>query len=149
MSISDGYEPRWDIDLDRGEAAQSFAFGVLEHIQNGDGRTVEVKRDDRSQETGNVYIEYECERADGWNPSGIAATEAKLWVFVLEQDQLLVAITVERLKDVCRTALKDGRARKGGCMRGSHPTRGVILPITDLLLAGTRAMRSTLIRKYG
>jgi len=143
---ADGYEPRFDIDMERGAQGEMFVAGILDALRNG-GTRIEVKRDDKSQFTGNVYVEYECMKRGWYVPSGIATTEALIWVFVLEQDQLAVCIATERLKVLARAAIRAGRV--GEERDGSHPTRGALVRITDLLLAGTHAMRTRLLPKYG
>jgi hypothetical protein len=73
-----------------------FSYGV-----DGEGlvsdlilgkRTVEVKRDRRWKETGNLYIETRCfyQRSQAWEPSGLSVTEAGYWAFVIEESILLI-----------------------------------------------------------
>ena len=57
--------------------------------------TVEVKRDFKSQETGNLVIETFM----NGNPSGLASTEADWWVFHPEEDQL-IWIKPDLIKDM-------------------------------------------------
>lgn len=65
------------------------------------------------EQTGNICIEYEM---DG-KPSGIAATESDYWVHELKRDDktlLYLMFPVERLKELARAAIRNGRKRKGG-----------------------------------
>ena len=57
--------------------------------------TVEVKRDFKCQETGNLVIETFM----NGNPSGLAATKADWWVFHSEEDQL-IWIKPDLIKDM-------------------------------------------------
>lgn len=77
----------FDLDLEFGQEGESF---VKELLTNGS--TIEVKRDRRWKETGNLYIETECffTRNNQWAPSGLNVTEAKYWAFVLEEATLIV-----------------------------------------------------------
>lgn len=146
--ISQGYRPEFDIDIERGKQSELFVLGILEAIKEG-GRYVEVKRDDRSQDTGNVYVEYECRSqvSGEYKPSGIATTQSHITAIVLEQGNLLVCISTERLKQLARAAIKRGRVAEE--KDGRNPTRGALVRITDLLLAGTKAVRASLLPKYG
>ena len=60
--------------------------------------TVEVKRDFKCQETGNLVIETFM----NGNPSGLAATKADWWVFHPEDDQL-IWIKPDLIKDMILT----------------------------------------------
>ena len=65
------------------------------------------------ERTGNICIEFEC----SGQPSGIAATESQFWVHQLKRDdQTLVYLMfpVERLKELTRVAIRNGRWRIGG-----------------------------------
>lgn len=143
--VPDGNEPRFDIDIERGKQGEMFVHGIIEALKGG-GHRVEIKRDDRSQETGNIYVEYMCRKRGRFEWSGIATTEAQIWVYVLEQGHLAVAISTERLKDLARTAIQRGRVAEE--RDGSHPTKGAIVPIRDLIQAGTRAVKAGLYGKY-
>jgi hypothetical protein len=65
------------------------------------------------ERTGNICIEY---RADG-KPSGIAITEADIWVHELRRDgQTLcyLMIPIPQLKELARKAYAEGRYHQGG-----------------------------------
>lgn len=82
------------------------------------------------EQTGNIAIEYKC---DG-KPSGISVTEADLWVHELKRDGqtlLYLMIPVPRLKDLCRAAIRAGRARSNAGDDGRFDV--VILPLRELL----------------
>jgi hypothetical protein len=69
----------WDIDLRDGLLGESIVANLLS-IQ-----TIEVKRDRRWWETGNIYIETECfyQSSGQYEPSGIRVTKASHWAIVL------------------------------------------------------------------
>lgn len=132
MSATDrrsrGYEPRFDIDYAAGHEGETFVYRIVEGIRDG---SIEVKTDEKTPETQNVYIEYECKKHGEWVPSGIKATEAQSWAICLGGG-VMVATSVEVLRDIARQHYAM-RTHRASCMRGSHPTRGVIIPVRDLL----------------
>jgi hypothetical protein len=117
-------------DLQLGQAlrnerrlAEIFSYGKIERI--------ELKSETWQWErTGNICIEFRC---DG-RPSGIAVTEADYWVHELRRDDdtlLYLMIPVPRLKQLCREAIKAGRARYGGGDGGRFDN--VVLSLRELL----------------
>lgn len=82
------------------------------------------------EQTGNICIEY---RQDG-RPSGISTTQADLWVHELKRDGrtlLYLMIPVERLKEICRAAIKRGDCRHSAGDGGRFDV--VLLSLSDLL----------------
>jgi hypothetical protein len=124
---SDGYEPRFDIDAEIGRQGELFVLDIIEGLKN---KSIEVKTDVRSQDTGNLYIEYECLRRGEWRPSGIATTESQLMAFVIGGSLLVVPTQI--IKRVARSELHKGHVKAQ--TRGSHPTKGVIVPLCLLML---------------
>lgn len=120
--MTGGYRPEWDVDKARGEEAEALFRKMRTGLVAG---TTEVKRDDRARDTGNFYVELECRRIDGWHPSGLATTKATAWAFV--SWPIVVAVPVWVLK------LAVAGARPAECTVGSHPTRGVVVPMGELL----------------
>lgn len=59
-------------------------------------RTVEVKRDRRWVDTGNLYVETSCyfNRSQMWEPSGLSVTKAGYWAFVIEESTLIIPTDV-------------------------------------------------------
>lgn len=125
--MADGYEPRFDIDMEVGRQGEIFITSVIDSLK--DGASVETKTDVRALQTGNIYVEFECFRLGQWRKSGIATTEAEVWVFVLGVAAL--CIPTETLKVLARLRWHAGGVREQP--RGSHPTKGVIIPIPWLL----------------
>ena len=126
--IADGYQPNFDIDLRRGRQGEETVAAFIEGFTSG---TIEVKRDDRWAETNRVYIEYECRRRDGWQPSGIASTTADYWALVLGEI-VIVGIPTWALRWCWRRGLDPSLRLLREETDGSHPTRGVAIP-TNLL----------------
>ncbi|MGI8682036.1 MAG: hypothetical protein ACR2JO_07890 [Mycobacteriales bacterium] len=122
--LSKGYEPRWDIDLAAGQQGELFVADLIKSLASGSA-SVEVKTDEAVAKTGNVYVEYQCLRSGQWHDSGISATQADLWAFVLPARVLIVA-PVSAVREIARR--NHARYRRE-CVRGSHPTRGVAIPV--------------------
>jgi hypothetical protein len=120
------YQPQWDIDLKHGLYGESIVKDVL---LLGDGE-IEVKTDRKARSTGNLYIETHCRRRDGWHPSGISTSEASVWFFIIgPEDKLMVGISAAALR---REAVRFA-ARVAEETDGSHPTRGVLVPLAALV----------------
>lgn len=135
--VVEGYHPDFDIDLRRGKEGEQTVAAFLEGFTAG---TVEVKRDDRWMDTGKVYIEYECRRRDGWQPSGIAATKADYWAIVLGEI-VIFGIPTWALRYCWRKALDPALRMTREEKDGSHPTRGVAIPTNVLLTWLLMALR--------
>lgn len=78
------------------------------------------------ERTGNIAIEYESRG----KPSGIAATEAHIWVHELRRDNqtlLYIMVPIARLRELCATA---PRYTAGGDDRAQ---KGYLIKLTDLL----------------
>ena len=126
--LSEGYEPRWDLDYEVGRQGELWVQNIADSLRS-DAR--EVKVDERFAETGNVYVEYACRYRGQYRPSGIAITEAPVWVFVLQPEGLALVVSTELLRRVSREGYLAGRVAE--CSRGSHPTRGVLVPVARLI----------------
>ena len=126
--LSEGYVPDFDLDAAVGRQGEMFVKDIASALAEG---TVEVKTDQLAHRTGNVYIEYACMRKGKWQPSGIAATTSEVWAFVLGAGDVLVAAPTVVFRDMARIARSEGRVKE--CKRGSHPTRGVVIPVNELI----------------
>ena len=127
-----GYEPSFDIDLKLGQQGELYVAEILASIETGNGE-VEVKTDEKALTTGNVYVEYECKKFGGWQKSGISITGARFWAFVIGGD-VVVFVPVERLKATARRLFHQSSYFQKECSRGSHPTKGVVIPLRTLFL---------------
>jgi hypothetical protein len=75
----------------------------------GERTTFEVKVDRMTQRTGNIVVEFECNK----KPSGITATEADYWVYFIHNTGVWFLIPTEEIKS--RIASKRySRTVKGG-----------------------------------
>lgn len=122
-------QPDFDVDLSRGQRSESELRDLL--LKQG-GR-VEVKTDLQTARTGNVYVEYECQRQDGWKHAGILESKSDWYAFRLPNGWILCP------KDELKTAIFEaGLGRQASERDGSHPTHGFVVPIHDLtdLIAG-------------
>jgi len=122
--LSKGYEPKWDIDMALGKKGEEKVLGMLDGINAG---KIEVKTDARASETGNLFVEYECRG----KPSGIETTKATAWVFVIDGGGIATIVDIDVLKFLYGK-LKESSKYRRDMNRGSHPTRGVIIPLTKL-----------------
>lgn len=123
--------PEWDIDRARGEEAEQLVRQMRSALAVG---SCEVKRDDQAAKTGNVYVEYACLTSQGWQPSGLSVTKAANFVFVLFDMRVIVWLPVWLLKNIARDC------KKAEQPHGSHPTRGVLVPVDSLLSKARQAV---------
>lgn len=80
-----------DFDLD-------YSFGLegenlVNELLTG-GKTLEVKRDRKWWDTGNIFIEVQCwyNASKSWEDSGLTVSKADYWAFVLESGVIIVPI---------------------------------------------------------
>jgi hypothetical protein len=113
----------FDLDFRYGYAGEQLVEELLTN-----GKTVEVKRDRRWHETGNLYIEVECwyNSTQSWQASGIAVTEADYWAFVLEESVLMIPTI-----NVIQAINKYGR--EINCEIPPNKSRGFLITVNDLL----------------
>jgi hypothetical protein len=116
-----------------------FAYGkegenLVEQLMTN-GRTVEVKRDRKWHQTGNVYIEVECWylKSQSWEPSGLSVTQADYWAFVLE-DMVIMLPT-----DSLRYAVKNF-GHEITCDIPPNKSKGYLITVENLL-ATTKLLR--------
>lgn len=113
----------FDLDFANGREGEQ----LVESLLTG-GLTVEVKRDLRWKDTGNLFIETECYyiSKEAWAPSGLAVTKAAYWAFVLGDSTLLVPTNV----------LKETVRRNGRAIENRTPpnySRGYLITPADLI----------------
>lgn len=85
-------------------------------------KKIEVKRDFKCLDTGNIFIEYESRG----HKSGISTTEAEYWCYWLSEYHF-VMVETQRLKIICRNYLNTKRDTIGGDMDSS---KGILVPLT-------------------
>lgn len=113
----------FDLDFRYGYAGEQLVEELLTN-----GKTVEVKRDRRWHETGNLYIEVECwyNSTQSWQASGIAVTEADYWAFVLEESVLMIP-TINVIQAI------NQYGREINCEIPPNKSRGFLITVNDLL----------------
>jgi hypothetical protein len=126
----------WDLDYRDGLEGESLIADLL-HLD-----TVEVKKDRRWIETGNIYIETECyyQNENEWRPSGIRVSEATHWAFVLED----LSLIIERYR------LIDAVHEHGKpitCNIPPNPSRGYLINVGTLIEA-VRGRRNLEIQEH-
>lgn len=128
--LARGNVPGWDLDREFGEQAELFVADIAKAIRDG---SVEVKRDGRWQETGNLYVEYSCRRAGEYRPSGIATSDADLWAFVLGDTEVTIIVPRLLLRRLCLELYRRGPGYQAEERSGTHPTKGVKVPMRRLI----------------
>lgn len=130
--MAEGYEPDFDIDYKAGEQGQLWVADVIDAMQSDRG---EIKTDEKALLTKNAYFEWACQYRGQFELTGIAHTKAEVWCHVIG-DVIVIAP-----KDVVLAAVRRYYAKGDwyhrNQTRGSHPTKGVIIPLSELLLALT------------
>jgi hypothetical protein len=118
---------RSDFDLDYGYGLQGE--NLVDALLRG-ANTVEVKRDRRWWDTGNIYIETECyfQTSQSWEQSGLSVTRAEYWAFVLESGVVLVP--TNHVKYAVKIF---GRAIT--CDIEPNRSKGYLIKAEDLLIA--------------
>ncbi len=105
----------FDIDLRDGQAREDAFVHVFLKAR------VEHKSDEKCRYTGNLFVEYE----QHGRPSGIAVTEADWWATEFDDDSWVI-IPTERMKELARRAVQEGRAAAGG---DDDNYKGALVPI--------------------
>jgi hypothetical protein len=112
----------FDIDLRFGKEGEDTVANLLSI------ETVEVKRDKRWKDTGNLYIETDCwyNASQSWEKSGLSVSKATHYAFVLEN--MVVVTTIEDLKSVVE---KNGRAIE--CKIEPNPSKGYLIKLSHIV----------------
>jgi hypothetical protein len=112
----------FDIDLKYGKQGEETVANILSI------ETVEVKRDKRWKETGNLFIETDCwyNASQSWEKSGLSVSKATHYAFVLEN--MVVITTTEDLKDVVE---KSGRPIE--CKIEPNPSKGYLIKLSHIV----------------
>jgi hypothetical protein len=112
----------WDLDLRYGQDGEESVRRLLTID------TVEVKRDRRWKETGNIYIETSCYYVkDGaFKPSGVSVSKATHFAFVIEDLTILVSKS-----DLVNTVKEYGR--NISCKIEPNVSFGYLITIDSLL----------------
>jgi len=115
--------PNWDLDYSNGVEGEQLVNDLL-----AGGKTVEVKRDRRWAQTGNIYIELSCfyQSSKKWEPSGLLVSKADYWAFVL--NTMVLLIPGEKLIKACRDY-----GRPAECNIEPNPSKGCLITVADLI----------------
>ena len=111
-------DKRFDLNLAEGKLSESRLASIL--------KTVEVKRDFKTSETGNVAIEYAC----SGEPSGITSTKAKWWALFINEE-VCILIQTCKLRDIISQYLGTSRDVSGG---DNNQNQMVLVPVIKLTL---------------
>ena len=106
-------------DLQLGQLAEKKIADMLTN------KKLEVKRDFKAQETGNVFVEY----GNGNKNSGLATTQADYYVFVISFTQM-VFIETTKLKELCRKYYGSAMDIRGG---DKNKSKGILLSVDELV----------------
>ncbi len=115
----------FDIDLEAGLEGEL----LVEELAKGK-KTVEVKRDFIVSRTGNLAVEVSFRD----KPSGIRATKAEWWVWVLDgplyNKEVIVFVSTDRMKRIT-----DRIEQERGTVRGGdgNMSRLVLVPVEEIL----------------
>jgi hypothetical protein len=113
----------WDLDLTYGQVGEALVNDLLTG-----GFTVEVKRDGRWAQTGNVYIETNCwhNSENSWKQSGLLVTKADYWAFVLNETVLM--LPTKKVHEACLTY-----GKRIDCKIEPNPSVGYLVRVVDLI----------------
>jgi len=111
-------DKRFDLNLAEGKLSERKLASILE--------TVEVKRDFKTRNTGNVAIEYACNS----EPSGITSTEAKWWALFINEE-VCILIQTCKLRDIVSQYLGTARDVSGG---DNNQSKMVLIPVVKLMI---------------
>jgi hypothetical protein len=89
-------------------------------------KKIEVKRDKRAAQTGNIYIEFNSRG----KPSGIETTEADYWA-IWPLEDVCIFVTVGKIRQLVEKYKNDPKKVKAG--GDNNTSYGVIVPLEDFL----------------
>ena len=112
------YNNDFRFDLEIGQKYETKLAELL-------GKKIEVKRDFKCLETGNIFVEY----ASRNKLSGIATSEADYYCYWLSEHHFIM-IEKEKLKNICKRYLETNRDVLGG---DSNTSRGILLPLEEFI----------------
>jgi hypothetical protein len=109
----------FDLDLSVGHEGEALVNELLTG-----GKTIEVKKDLKWKNTGNLYIETVCwsHNNEEWYPSGLTTTKADYWAFVLED-----AVFIIPTKDLKHAVSIYGRPIT--CNIPPNPSKGYVIKL--------------------
>ena len=113
----------FDLDFSYGQEGERLVNDILTG-----GLTVEVKRDRRWVQTGNIYVEtaFYSRSTYNWVESGLMKTKAERWAFILED--LVIIVKTDDLKKAIN---KYGRPISNKIE--PNPSKGFLITVDDLM----------------
>lgn len=96
-----GFEPRFDVDMERGKVGEDLLELLFEDSQDPSVR-IEVKTDYKTNITGNIYVEthkYRNGDVDSAVPSGINGTESKWWAQASPDGTAILFVKTDALRE--------------------------------------------------
>jgi hypothetical protein len=125
-----GYEPRFDLDLERGRLQENLVRRLVSN--DPDHLRLEVKGDYRASSSGAHYVEFRCQGRDGvWRDSGIRTTQADYWAVALPDTGVVLMVPTPKVRVLAEAAIDAGNTKDTS--RGDNPTQGAIVPLVKLL----------------
>ena len=121
-------EPNFDLDRAVGEQSELWVNDVRRALASN-GR-VKIKAPKPWLKEQSFFVEYACLRKSKWTKSGINASTADLWFVTF--GSLPGGLVVDRqwLFRAAKLAFNKGKTIE--CKIGSHPTKGVLVSLTEL-----------------
>lgn len=107
---------KFDLQLSASLVRERALGAVFQHAIFDGSRDVRAELKSETwlwERTGNICIEYQ----QSGQPSGIAVTEADVWVHELRRDDgtlCWIMFPIDRIKQLTRVAIRAGRFHKGG-----------------------------------
>lgn len=127
--LAEGYQPEFDIDAEVGRQGELFVLNLIEAFKDGRG---EVKADAAAVKYRNAYIEFACLKRGSYEPSSIDTSTSDYWAIAVGDPPIFAVIApTELVRRVKEKAVREGLLKS--CLRGSHPTQGVVIPLAKLL----------------
>ena len=130
---AEGYEPRFDRDLERGNVGEDLLELFFDDAENNN--MFEVKTDYRINETGNIYVEtHKFRKPDQSDavPSGINVTEAKWWVQASPEGDSMFILSTEKLRKYIEF-VQPPKSAQPISNAHSAASLGVLVPIKGLM----------------
>lgn len=122
------YEPRFDIDFQRGLIGEKLVGTFLESLS---GSRIEVKTDHRVLETGNVFVEtHQQVFGQDWKPSGINVSQSEFYCFAGPAGNGFITI---RTSDLKQLAGASPRANVNSRSTETSAARGRLVRVADIL----------------
>lgn len=122
---SEGYQPHFDIDYQRGKVGEDSHELFL------DGKH-EVKTDYRTADTGNFYVETKQYNEGMSALSGINVTESDYWVWASPTGDGAIYIKTDKLKELMRE-IDPPETRQPVINAHTNASVGRLVPLSQIL----------------